>query len=174
MIDLELGENDMNELTQSRLKELLDYNQETGIFTCKVARANNSIPVGSIAGSLSNGYIRICIYGRSYMAHRLAWLYVYGVWPDNEIDHKDTVKHHNWLNNLRDVTHSGNQQNVATARRNNKTGLLGSVFHKASGKYQAAIVISGKKQHLGIFSTPEEAHEVYLAAKRIHHSTCTI
>ena len=124
------------------------------------------------AGSFTQGYIQIRIDGSLYYAHCLAWLYVYGVWATNQLDHKDTIRHHNWIENLRDVTNSENAQNRIKANTNNSTGFLGVSLHH--GKYPATITIDGKNKYLGRFETPEEAHEVYLEAKRIHHSTCTI
>jgi hypothetical protein len=160
-------------VTQKRLREVLRYYSQTGVFVWKVRQAH-CIYVGDIAGHLhKSGYIKIRIDSVKYLAHRLAWFFVYGYWPV-EVDHKDTVKHHNWIDNLRDVTRTGNNQNQTKAQSNNKTGLLGVSFDKLTGKYKAQIQVSGKKKHLGSFDTPEEAHEVYLVAKRIYHSTCTI
>lgn len=121
-----------------------------------------------------DGYLQGCINNRRYKAHRLAWFYVYGVWPTNEIDHKDTIKTHNWIENLRDVTHSGNQQNKIKALKNSKTGFLGVCFNKENGKYKAQISVSGKKKYIGYFDSAEEAHNAYLITKRELHLTCTI
>lgn len=158
-------------LTQERLKKIIDYDQLTGIFIWKISRPK--CHVGAIAGCLcKDGYVYVTIDKKRYEAHRLAWLFVYGVWPTNQTDHKDTIRHHNWIENLRDVTHSGNQQNRIMANANNKIGFLG--VYLSRGKYMAQITVSGKNKFLGRFTTPEEAHQSYLAAKRIHHSTCTI
>jgi len=154
------------ELTQARLKELLDYDPDSGIFTWLVSRGN--VRAGTVISNTNkDGYICIKVSGKQYKAHRIAWLFVYGVWPKNEIDHKDTIRNHNWIDNLRDVTKSGNQQNLIKARCDNKTGLLGVSYHQ--GKYQSAIKIDRKNIHLGIFSTPEEAHQAYISAKRMYH-----
>ena len=162
-------------LTQERLKELLDYNPETGIFTRKVSSGRyNRWKVGSIVGcNHGNGYLRIVIDKKPYFAHRLAWFYMYGIWP-KLIDHKDHDCANNQIDNLRDVTKSENNQNQIKARRSNKTGLLGVTWDKQVNKYPAQIGLNGKTIQLGKFSTADEAHQAYLEAKRILHSTCTI
>lgn len=160
-------------LTQLTLQELLSYDCDTGIFTRTIS-TNNKWGIGRVAGSINKkGYIKINLNGKKYFAHRLAWLYVYGVWPENQIDHKDTIKHHNWISNLRNVTNSENMQNQIKAKCHNKTGFLGVSLHP-HGKYTAQIVIGGRKKHIGQFLTPELAHAAYIEAKRVHHSTCTI
>lgn len=84
-----------DELTAGRLRELLHYNPETGTFTWIARSAHGShIRIGAIAGSSpnSNGYLQIRADGRTYKAHRLAWLYVNGEWPRADIDHKNGVR----------------------------------------------------------------------------------
>lgn len=159
-------------LTQERLKELLDYDPDTGIFLWKVSRYSECI--GKEAGSvaITDGYRRIALDGKKYLAHRLAWLFVYGVWPTNQIDHIDHNKSRNKISNLRDVTNGENQQNQIKPQKHNHAGKLG-VRHR-NGKYQAQIKIDGKSKHLGSYSTADEAHLAYLQAKRKHHSGCTI
>jgi hypothetical protein len=161
-------------LTQIELKKLLNYDEKTGIFTRLIAR--NQFKIGEIAGGLdvSTGYIRLRIAGKSYRAHRLAWLYTHGSWPIKYIDHINGDKTDNSILNLRDVTPSGNRQNQRVASKTNKTtGLIGiSVY--SIGRYRAQISVYGKNKHLGLFDTPEEAHQAYLNAKRVLHATCTI
>jgi hypothetical protein len=130
--------------------------------------------VGSVAGTPTHkGYWQINLDGRLYQAHRLAWFYVYGAWP-NIVDHRDTIGTHNWILNLRDTDTSGNNQNRREAYNNKTTGLLGASLVKRNGKFQAQIKIHGKQHGLGHYDTAEEAHRVYLEAKRRLHSTCTI
>lgn len=162
-------------LTVTRMKELLDYEPNTGIFRWRVRRGTrNVIQPGDIAGRVSAaGYIRIGIDGVKYMAHRLAWLYVHGA-LEPEIDHKDTIRHHNWIENLRPATRALNCQNQRRANRDSKSGLLGVIPHAASGKWRAQIKIDGKQSHLGYFKTPEEAHAAYLAAKVVLHPFQTL
>jgi mRNA-degrading endonuclease RelE of RelBE toxin-antitoxin system len=162
----------IEKITQKRLKEVLHYNPDTGIFVWQIALSKN-INVGGIAGTISHSYIRIQIDKKLYRAHRLAWLYVKGVWPKVDIDHKDTIKHHNWINNLREATKSENGQNRIKSNSNSKTGVLGITQIK-SGKYRVQMHINGKQEFLGDFSTLKIAKGVRDRAKRKHHSTCTL
>lgn len=111
--------------------------------------------------------------GQSYFAHRVAWAFNYGQ-PDEDIDHIDGNPSNNKLENLRSVKHIHNQQNLLKARKDNKSGFLGVAYHSQTGRYTAQIWINKKKKHIGIFKTPELAHEAYLKAKRELHEGCTI
>lgn len=159
-------------VTEKRLRELLHYDPETGIFTRIVGKGGK--PSGSVSGKKTlGGYWQIKVDHISYRAHRLAWLYVYGKWPANMIDHIDGNPLNNSISNLRDVTRSVNVQNVKRARANNKLGLLG--VSRNRNKFQAAIKTEdGKRHYLGTYQTPELAHEAYLSAKRKLHQGCTI
>src|SRR5690606_34614864 len=98
-------------LTQQRLKELLYYDPETGIFTRLVGRSGPRARAGDVAGSDNGkGYIRIYVDGRPYKAHRLAWFYMHGEWPE-EIDHRNGERADNRLSNLRPVTRQQNNLN---------------------------------------------------------------
>ena len=163
-------------LTQERLKQLLDYDPKIGVFFWKI-RVNPRVPKGSIAGSDKSGYITICIKRKMFKAHRLAWFYVYGVWPVNHIDHINHDTADNRICNLRDVSRSENMQNRLSAQKNNlSTGVLGVYLTNRglSKKYTASLQINGKSKHLGYFATADEAYATYLKAKRIHHSTCIL
>jgi hypothetical protein len=159
------------DLTAERLRAVLDYDPETGVFTWKQRRKN--CRVGAIAGSATvRGYIEIKIDGKHHLAHRLAWLHVHGTWPTNVIDHIDGNGSNNAISNLRDVTQSQNAENRKRAHANNKCGLLG--VGRSRSKWRARILLYGEELHLGTFDTPEEAHAVYLAAKRELHVGNTI
>jgi hypothetical protein len=153
-------------LTQARLKELISYDPETGIM--------RRISTGKIAGNNTRGYLQMMVDGVPGLAHRFAWLYVHGKWPDGNIDHIDGNGHNNRLENLRDVTQAINTQNNRKARSNSQSGFLGVIFDKSRGLYRAEITLNGKNKYLGRFGTPEEAHEAYLQAKRAIHPGCTI
>jgi hypothetical protein len=161
-------------ITQEKLKELLVYYPDIGIFVWRKS-LNFRIVIGTTAGSINGGgYYHIQIDKKKYKSSRLAWLYEFGYWPHGEIDHINHNKMDNRICNLRDVTRSGNQQNKIKANRDSKSGLLGASFAKANGKYRAQITVNGIVKHLGFFDTAEEAHAAYLGAKRIQHSTCTL
>ena len=153
------------DITTEILKQPLNYDEETGIFTWVVNRG--SAKKGMIAGTLSGGYMRIQICGKIYASHRLAWVFVYGVWPKNDIDHINCVKSDNRICNLREATRSENQQNFHKAHLDSASGLLGASHYK--GRWIAQIQFGGRKKYLGHFSTKEEAHTAYLIEKRKLH-----
>ena len=145
-------------LTLNELKNILDYNQNTGVFVWKISTAK-CIKVGDVTGTLTKyGYISITI-NKKYFAHRLAWLYVYGEFPKHTIDHINGDKSDNRIENLRDVSQRENCQNKKI-HRNGK--LLGCYFNKRDKRWQAQIYINSECKYLGKFKTEIEAHERYL------------
>lgn len=156
-------------LTAWRLRELLHYDPLTGVFTwVKDAGRWGRIKAGSVAGHQnSRGYMQIRVDERMYKAHRLAWLYMTGKWPEHQIDHISGVRHENAWCNLREATNSQNQQNVRKARSDNKCGLLG--VSRDRDRWKAQIKIDGSNKSLGTFDTPEQAHAAYLEAKARMH-----
>lgn len=109
-------------MTPERVRELLVYDYQTGMFTWRVTRGE--FIAGAVAGSLKReGYWRIGLDGKQYAAHRLAWAYVYGVWPKHGLDHRDRDKTNNRIDNLREATNAQNAQNAAPPPR--EGGLLG-------------------------------------------------
>ena len=158
----------MKDITVETLRTLLAYDPETGEFRWRVNR--KGIKMGDVVGCVnSSGYTRIKINGMEFMAHRLAWLYTHGMWPDHQIDHINGDKRDNRIKNLRDVSRSVNLQNQTRARRGSISGLLGVSWHKHKEHWEAKIMIDKRSQHLGYFSSPEAAHAAYLAAKlRLH------
>ena len=163
-------------LTAARLRELLHYEPETGVFTWTQNRYR--VFKGDVAGNHGvQGYTIIGIERRTYRAHRLAWLYVHGDWPAADIDHLNGVRHDNRLSNLRDVDRRTNLQNLNRAKRQNKSGFLGVCCdknQKQGKRWIAQIKAEGSPRVLGYFETPEEAQQAYLNAKRQHHKGCTI
>lgn len=159
-------------ITADRLRELVHYCPETGIFTHLQSRGPKK--AGMPAGSLrKDGYVYIMIGRHRTMAHRFAWLYMTGEWPIADIDHIDGNKSNNSFRNLRDVSRRVNTQNQNRAKRTSKTGYLGVRYH-GPNKFVAAISINGKSMYLGVFRNPAEAHQAYLKAKRELHEGCAI
>lgn len=152
-----------NELTYDELHEQLMYNPWTGLFYWKIQKSN--IKIGSIAGTKQNGYIHIQINDKIYMAHRLSWFYVHGYMPENMIDHKDRVKHHNWIKNLREVSNQCNARNTGNYK-NNTSGIKGVCFHKHSGKWESGICIDTKNKSLGRYIEFDEAVCARLAGEQ--------
>ncbi len=163
-----------NSVTQAMLKETLHYDEITGIFTWIVSSAHR-IAIGDIAGFVDNrGYIIIGILNKKYFAHRLAWLYVNGSWPEKLLDHKNGIKSDNRIDNLRDVSQAMNIQNLRKPPKHNKSGYIGASWDKQRGLWQARIDVNGKLLSLGRFKDPKDAHDAYIAAKRKFHPGCTI
>ena len=156
-----------SELTVGRLRELIDYNPDTGSMAWKVSTSNR-IPVGSEAGSLqSAGYRYVTIDGQKYLAHRLAWFYVHGAWP-KEIDHINRDRLDNRMSNLRMATRSQNSMNKGR-RSDNKSGVTGVTWHKGSQKWRAVCHMNGKQIQVGMFDSIEEAAKAYAeAAEKLH------
>lgn len=153
---------------QLYLKSILHYDPDTGIFTW-LAALSDRIRVGNHAGyRRPDGYLLIRINKQTYRAHRLAWMYVHGRWPTNQIDHINCDPRDNRIVNLREATQSQNNMNVG-ARRTNTSGYKGVSWHKAHNKWRAVIQVNGKHKHLGLFATAEEAAAVHDAtAKAIY------
>lgn len=164
-----------DKVTVERLREVLNYDPASGIFTWRISTCTRPL-AGRVAGRIvAKGYISIGIDSVHYFAHRLAWLYVHGEWPNGLIDHINGKEADNRIANLRVVDDRTNKENQHKASIHNKsTGLLGVSFHKAGGKYTAQIHHNRRKIHLGSFNDPNTAHMAYLEAKRRIHAGCTI
>lgn len=159
-------------LTAERLRELLNYDENTGVFRWRTKTSNRAI-VGSPAGclSLSRGghrRIEIRLDGKLYKAHRLVWLYVHGRWPADQIDHIDADPTNNRISNLRECNNQQNHYNLPT-RRTNKTGYKGVCYVAARRRFHAYIRVEGRNTFLGSFSTAEQAHEAYKTATKKFH-----
>lgn len=168
-----------NRPTAARLRELLHYEPLTGVFTRRVDVSHNA-RAGDRAGTVNkvHGYVLIGVDGTQYFGHCLAVLYMTGEWPDGDVDHKDTDRSNLvWLN-LRDVTPTINAQNQRRARVDNESsGLLGVTRIKTGWKAQIGLRdSSGKRRtkNLGHFDSKEQAHRVYVIAKRQLHAGCTL
>ena len=178
------------DLTAQRLRELLHYDPETGVFTWLVRPAESFFGprasaiwhtryCGKRAGCVNKviGYATICILDKAYYAHRLAWLYASGTEPIGEIDHINGEKADNRLGNLRDVSPQTNKQNMRSPPNKVAMTSIGVYYVKRDNlkrPYSASIALNGRHHHLGYFATNEEAHAAYLKAKRVMHVGCTI
>lgn len=160
-----------DELTAERLRDKVHYDPNTGLFRRR--HTGPGVKAGEIAGSVhANGRIVFNVDQTVYYAHRLAWLYVHGVWPAFDVDHRNGDCQDNRIDNLRAVTRTVNAQNQRRAHSDNKTGLLGVSIR--NGKPCAQITVNRRVIWLGFHATPEAAHQAYLVAKRRAHEGCTI
>jgi hypothetical protein len=161
-------------LTAERLRDVLCYDPDTGVFTTRVCRGN-AIPGMVVGTRRKGGYIVIGVDDRLYLAHRLAWLYVIGSWPALALDHIDGNTSNNRFSNLREATQGENAQNKRAALSNNRSsGLLGVTWDAAREKWKAAIGVAGRTRFIGRYDTPEAAHTAYLDAKRELHPFNTL
>lgn len=154
-------------LTASKARELLDYNPETGVFRRKLS--GHGRVAGQIAGTKQkDGYLQFSVDGRMYFAHRVAWLYVTGSWPTEQIDHINGVGTDNRFANLREATGAQNQWNKGR-KAGSLSGLKGVAWNAALGKWQAQIKADKKAVYLGVFNCPTVAHFAYVRASHALH-----
>lgn len=150
------------------LKDRLTYEPSTGLFYWRNSKRSDRN--GELAGSLlRTGYVTINLAGEAYQAHRLAWLYAYGVWPAADLDHINRVKNDNRIANLREATRDENYQNKTRYKR--KTlGLPGAYYRAKTGRWESQINFQKRLRFLGSFATEQEAHEAYKIAKQQLHN----
>lgn len=156
-------------LDQEFLKTLLRYEPDTGNFFWRINKGG--ILANSLAGcdALAQRipYRVIKINGKLYYAHRLAWMYIYGRWPKELIDHIDGNGLNNKMSNLRELTNAQNIQATLKLPKHNTSGFRGVIYHK--GKWRAGISINNRRVEIGYFDSPEEAHLAYLNKKAEVH-----
>lgn len=152
-------------LTQARLQELVHYDRETGVFTARVNRGPWKI--GKRVGGLrSDGYRGLKIDYQDYKEHRLAWLYIYGEWPESDLDHRDNDRAKNRIDHLREASEAQNSWN-SKRPNTNRTGFKGVTRNnKNSNRFRARIMCEGRHVTLGTFDSPEQAHAAYVAAAK--------
>jgi len=154
-------------LTQSRLKELLHYNPDTGIFTW-IIDSRGPIRKGRIAGTpQSSHYISITVDNYRTLAHRLAFLYMTGAMPPNDTDHINGVRHDNRWDNLRCVTRSENLRNQKQ-RLDNTSGITGVAWANHRRKWRAHIMVKQQFIHLGYFTNLADAIKARNDAELFH------
>lgn len=159
--------------TQARLKELFDYNPDTGEFTRLVsigrgAKSNKGhTTIGSV--STTSGYARLNVDGVLYLSHRLAWVHFYGCISEAlVIDHINRVRTDNRICNLRLATNTQNRYNTKT-QSNNTSGTQGVTYHKGTDKWSVRIVINKERKWLGTFGDLNQAIKVREMAEKKHY-----
>lgn len=157
----------------NEIRDDLDYNPETGVFTWKRHRGQRYVAGRVAGGTDKDGYTLIGWRRKNYRGGRLAWWFVHGVWPEYEIDHINRVRNDDRIANLRPVTHFDNQFNRGKLKRR-RVGLPGAHFKGDANRkrpWVAVISINGKSRTIGHFATMEEAAAAYEAARCDHLKT---
>lgn len=145
------------------LRSVLDYSAKTGQFRWKVRRG--WVTPGTVAGGKTGKYHAIRVYDQLIYTHQLAWLFCHGYWPETDIDHKNGDRLDNRIDNLRLATRSMNNGN-SKKPKTNTSGFKGVYWHSQRERWCAGIRCNGQTTYLGLFDTPESAHEAYMAAAR--------
>jgi hypothetical protein len=152
-------------VTQKELHEIFEYRDGQLIWK---SPTSNRVSVGDVAGTPHpSGYLKICVNGKKYFAHRLIYLFHHGHMP-MFLDHIDRNGLNNKIENLREATLSQNSANTSI-RSDNTSGYRGVSWDKKAKKWLAKITIFRKQKYLGYFSSPEAAYEVYCEAARNHY-----
>ncbi|WP_291773785.1 HNH endonuclease [Luteibacter sp.] len=155
---------------QRRLLNALDYNPETGEFRWKSNGRGRSRRAGDVAGSAhSRGYVRVKVDGKTYLAHRLAFLFMTGRFPESEADHVNGIRTDNRWSNLRAANASENRCNSAGQPRRRMSRFKGVVREHRSRRWKAQITKDGTTKVVGHFDTEEEAAIAYRDAARTVH-----
>lgn len=159
----------MAKMPPDQASALFDYESDTGLLRWKIS-PSPKIKAGAIAGTKTKrGYIRVMYEQQSYMAHLLIWAIAHGEWPAHEVDHRDRVRDHNRLDNLRPASEWLNALNKSVGK-SNTSGVKNVSFHRRTGKWWARIAVGNRKRKsLGLFDTVEAAAAAYRAAETIHH-----
>lgn len=163
----------MSLITAEFVRGILDYNSQSGVFRwrCRsdVHPSWNARHVGNIAGCfMMNGYCKISILSKAYLAHRLAWIHTFGEFPKQELDHINGCVSDNRINNLRCASRRQNATNTPV-RCDNSSGYRGVYWHKSAKKWHASIKVGGKNLNLGLFADILEAAAAYENASKQHH-----
>lgn len=165
-----------NMISAEELKAEMRYEPETGQFYwLKSGKGRKpDLKVGTVVSCYGGlQYVHVHLRGKKYSGHRLAWFYVYGNWPPEDIDHIDGNGLNNSIANLRLASRTQNMCN-RTAFKNNKSGMKGVYLDRRSGKWRSEIKFNRVRHHLGRYETAEEAYSAYLkAAQRLHGQFAT-
>lgn len=154
-------------ITQDELKELLDYNPDTGIMVW--IKPRGGIRKDGVAGSKHHsGYLSLTVKGKYYLVHRLIFLYMTGRFPTFQVDHINGIKNDNRWENLREVTAAQNQHNIGLSR-NNTSGVKGVYWSSDKNKWRAGVKLNGRRIHVGDFKCLEEATLAVKAKRKELH-----
>ncbi len=144
-------------ITTEEVKNLLIYNPDNGEFRWRVKTSSKAMPNYVAGTKRKNGALQICIRGKLYLSHRLAWFYMYGYWPSEQIDHADNNPANNRITNLRLANNSQNNANKPSRRKIGK----GLYYKEKYDSYSVRIKVKGKMIHIGVFKTEDIARAAY-------------
>lgn len=151
------------------LSEYFSYAPDTGVFTWATS-PHARYAVGSVAGCThSSGYRILTVKRKNFKAHRVAWLFSYGVWPAKQLDHINGIRDDNRIVNLREATSAQNHQN-RKPHADNTSGFTGVYFDKGIARWCARIRAKPERIFLGTFDSAEDASTAYIAAKAKLHT----
>jgi hypothetical protein len=154
-------------ITQARVRELFNYNSETGILTNKITRNHNSKAGAEVGYITGGGYLTTVINSIPYQVHRICFLHYYGYLPEL-VDHEDTNTTNNSILNLRKCTKNQNGYNQPI-RKNSRSGIKGLTWHSRDKAWEAQIRVNGKGVYLGRFKHPEDARKALEDARAEYH-----
>ncbi len=151
-------------ITQDIVRDLFTYSPDTGILV-RAKKVKGGVNAGDEVGLSVNsaGYKQVTINGKSYLLHRIIWLYVNGSLPVEIMDHINRDKTDNRICNLRLVSKRENNINQGL-RKDNTTGYKGVSYSKSKRKYVSHMRDIGKRVYLGAFTTAQEASIAYSKA----------
>lgn len=153
-------------LAQETVKQFVSYDPDTGVFA-RLVSSGGEASGKKLGWKDKNGYMMARVAGKRVLLHRLAFLYMTGAMPENEVDHINRDPSDNRWENLRCASHSQNGKNTGF-RKNNTSGFKGVSFHKGKKRWMASIMVDGKRINLGAFASPEDASAAYQSAAAKH------
>lgn len=156
-------------LTAPRLRSLVSYDPEAGIFTRLINTKNARAGTKTHGSVRPDGYLALSVDGRQYLCHRLAWLYVYGDWPAAHTDHIDGDRANNRIVNLRAASAAENGRNRTRKQKRNSSGIRGVYWFASRNKWVAQIGVDRKVFNLGYFATKEAAAAARRDAETRYH-----
>ena len=165
----------LKDINQEELKQTLKYFPKTGNWKWKKTLSNNA-KKGKYAGCLdkTTGYILIGFNGKLYLSHRLAWLYMEGYFPENDVDHRNRIKNDNRWCNLRHVSRTCNMRNC-NLRKTNKSNVIGVTWHKHGKGWTANITLNYKQKNIGFYKYKKDAVKArWEAEKEYNFPDCNI
>jgi len=162
-----VGEKEM--IDQETVKKLFHYDAESGMLIWRFGNGRNVKPWQEVKAKNGNGYYTAKIHGKSYLAHRLAWLYVHGSFPNKYIDHKNRIRNDNRLCNLRDVNTTDNAQNISLPSHN-KSGYIGVSWIKSHNCWTVYVKVNKKNKWLGYYKNLDDAVAARKAGEKQYYN----